>query len=243
MRAMILAAGRGERMRPLTDSCPKPLLPVGGRPLIEWHLLRLARAGLREVVINHAHLGHMIEAALGDGARWGLRIRYSPEREALETAGGIAQALPLLGAAPFLVVNGDVFTDFDFGRARSIAGQMHASRLDAWCVMVPNPAEHPRGDFTLRGGRLLRAADDDTCTFSGVALYQPSLFGGIRAGTRLPLRPILDSLIDASRAGGECHFGQWVDVGTAERLARLDAQCRGGAPIGPALASSSLGAG
>ncbi|HPU50688.1 MAG TPA: nucleotidyltransferase family protein [Burkholderiaceae bacterium] len=226
MRAMILAAGRGERMRPLTDTCPKPLLPVGGRPLIEWHLLRLARAGIREVVINHAHLGHLIEAALGDGARWSLKIRYSPEAQALETAGGIAQALPLLGHEPFLVVNGDVFTDFDFGRAPGIALQMQAARLDAWCVMVPNPAQHPHGDFTVRAGRLLRAQPNDTCTFSGVALYQPSVFAGIAPGTRLALRPILDALIDASRAGAECHDGQWVDVGTVERLAQLDAQCR-----------------
>ena len=231
MRAMILAAGRGERMRPLTDTCPKPLLPVGGRPLIEWHLLRLARAGLREVVINHAHLGHLIEAALGDGARWGLRIRYSPEGEALETAGGIAQALPLLGDEPFLVINGDVFTDFDPGRARSIALQMQAARLDAWCVMVANPAQHPKGDFTLRGGRLWHAAGD-TCTFSGVAVYRPSVFAGIGAGTRLPLRPILDALIDSQRAGGELHAGGWVDVGTAERLAQLDAQCTAKPPPG-----------
>ena len=236
MRAMILAAGRGERMRPLTDTCPKPLLPVGGRPLIEWHLLRLARAGLREVVINHAHLGHLIEATLGDGARWGLRIRYSPEDQALETAGGIAHALALLGEAPFLVVNGDVFTDFDVGRARSIALQMDAARLDAWCVMVPNPAQHPRGDFTLRGGLLMRAAGEDTCTFSGVAVYRPSVFSGIRAGAKLPLRPILDALIDARRAGGEYHAGQWVDVGTVERLALLDAQCRASAPAAVSVA-------
>ena len=224
MRAMILAAGRGERLRPLTDHCPKPLLPVGGRPMIEWHLRRLAAAGIGEVVINHAHLGGLIEARLGDGSRWGLRIRYSPEPLALETAGGIAQALPLLGADPFLVVNGDVFTDFDFGRARTIARQMDAADLAAWCVMVANPAEHAGGDFRLSEGRLLRAAAHaPTRTFSGIAVYRPQVFAAIAPGTRLRLRPVLDALIDEGRIGAEYHGGRWVDVGTPERLAELAA--------------------
>ena len=221
---MILAAGRGERLRPLTDHCPKPLLPVGGRPMIEWHLRGLAAAGIREVVVNHAHLGEQIERHLGDGARWGLRIRYSPEPVALETAGGIAQALALLGPDPFLVVNGDVFTDVDFGRARTIALQMDAAGLAAWCVMVANPAEHAGGDFRLSEGRLLRAAANaPTRTFSGIAVYRPQVFAAIAPGTRLRLRPVLDALIDERRIGAEHHGGRWVDVGTPERLAELAA--------------------
>ncbi|MBU6270339.1 MAG: nucleotidyltransferase family protein [Betaproteobacteria bacterium] len=225
MRAMILAAGRGQRLRPLTDRCPKPLLAVGGRPLIEWHLQRLAAAGVRDVVVNNAHLGRQIEEALGDGARWGLRIRHSPEGTALETAGGIAHALPLLGTEPFLVVNGDVFTDFDFGRAFTIATQMRASDLLAWCVLVDNPAEHPEGDFSLRDGRLLHRAGA-SLTFSGIAVYQPGVFAGLAPGQPQRLRPILDALIDTGRIGAERHGGEWVDVGTPQRLASLDAQCR-----------------
>ncbi len=225
MRTMILAAGRGERLRPLTDTCPKPLLTVGGRALIEWHLLRLARAGLHDVVINHAHLGHLIEETLGDGSRWGLRIRYSPEAQALETAGGIAQALAALGDEPFLVINGDVFADFDLGRAHTIALQIRAARLSAWCVMVANPAQHAGGDFSLREGRIERAGTQ-TRTFSGIAVYEPAVFAGIAAGTRRPLRPLLDAMIDAGRLGGELHPGHWIDVGTAERLAQLDALLR-----------------
>jgi len=224
MRAMILAAGRGERLRPLTDTCPKPLLPVGGRPLIEWHLQRLAAAGVHEVVVNNAHLGQQIEQALGDGTRWGLRIRHSPEGTALETAGGIAHALPLLGHEPFLVVNGDVFTDFDFGRAVTIAAQMQAGALLAWCVLVDNPAEHPEGDFSLQEGRLRHRAGA-SLTFSGIAVYRPEVFSALAPGQRQRLRPILDALIDAGRIGAEHHAGQWVDVGTPQRLASLDAQC------------------
>jgi MurNAc alpha-1-phosphate uridylyltransferase len=226
MRAMILAAGRGERMRPLTDRCPKPLLPVGGKPLIVWHLERLARAGFREVVINHAHLGEQLEAELGDGARWGLSIAWSPEASALETAGGIANALPLLGAQPFLVVNGDIWCDFDFGRARSIALQMDASRLDAWCVLVDNPAHHPRGDFTLDRGWLADRADGLRLTFSGIGIYRPSLFRGIEPGARAALAPLLRAAAGAGRAGAEWHAGRWIDVGTPERLAQLDTELR-----------------
>ena len=171
MRAMILAAGRGERMRPLTDSCRKPLLRAGGRALIEWQLLALRRAGFVDVVINHAHLGVMIEQALGDGSRWGLRIRYSPEREALETAGGIANALPLLGDGPFLVMAGDVHTDFDPARALTIGSQMRAAGLAAWCVLVDNPPHHADGDFALRDGRLVADAAS-RLTFSGIGIYR-----------------------------------------------------------------------
>ncbi len=223
MRAMILAAGRGERMRPLTDTCPKPLLRVGGRALVEWHLLALRRAGIVDVVINHAHLGAAIELALGDGARWGLRIRYSPEGEALETAGGIARALPLLGDGPFLALAGDVFTDFDFARARTIAAQMRAANLDAWCVLVDNPAHHPDGDFALRAGRLV---DDGAprFTFSGIGLYRAALFDGIGAGAKAPLAPLLRAAAARGRAGAEHFGGRWTDVGTPQRLAELDAQ-------------------
>jgi MurNAc alpha-1-phosphate uridylyltransferase len=224
MRAMILAAGRGERMRPLTDRCPKPLLPAGGKPLIVWHLERLVRAGFRQVAINHAHLGAQLEAALGDGSRWGLSIAWSPEAQALETAGGIANALPLLGAAPFLVVNGDVWCDFDPGRARSIALQMDAAALDAWCVLVDNPPQHPGGDFALENGRLLDRATGPRFTFSGIGVYRPSLFAGIGRGARAPLAPLLRAAAAEGRAGAELHTGRWIDVGTPQRLAQLDAQ-------------------
>lgn len=221
MQAMILAAGRGERMRPLTDRCPKPLLPVGGKPLIVWHLERLAGAGFTRVVINHAHLGAQLESTLGDGADWGLRIAWSPETTALETAGGIAQALPKLGEAPFLVVNGDLWTDFDFARASGIVDRMRTHALDAWCVLVPNPPHHPQGDFGLVDARL---RDDGTSrwTFSGIGVYHPRLFAGIARGERAPLAPLLREAARAGRAGAELHRGHWTDVGTPERLAELD---------------------
>ncbi len=220
---MLLAAGRGERMRPLTDACPKPLLRVGGRMLIEWHLLALARAGIAEVVVNHAHLGAQIEQALGDGARWKLRIRYSPEGEALETAGGIARALPLLGDAPFVVAAADVYTDFDYARAHSIAQRMRSDDLLAWCVLVPNPAHHPGGDFGLHDGRLL-AEGEPRYTFSGIGVYRAALFDGVDPTRKAPLAPLLRAAATAGRAGGERHDGRWIDVGTPQRLEALDAQ-------------------
>jgi MurNAc alpha-1-phosphate uridylyltransferase len=225
MRAMILAAGRGERMRPLTDTVPKPLLPVGGRPLIAWHLGRLAAAGVREVVINHAWLGERIEAALGDGRAFGVSIRYSAEGEALETAGGIARALPLLGDAPFLVVNGDVWCDWDVGRARTVAAQLAATDWLAWCVLVDNPAHHPRGDFALRDGRLVDgdAPGAPRLTFAGLGVYAPALFAGVAPGARAPLAPLLRRAAADGRCGAERHAGRWVDVGTPQRLAELDA--------------------
>ena len=225
MRAMILAAGRGERMRPLTDTCPKPLLEVGGRALIAWHLAALAAAGFREVVINHAHLGAMIEQALGGGERWGLSIAYSREPRALETAGGIANALTLLGEDPFLVVNGDIWCDFDFGRARTIAAQMRAARLLAWCVLVDNPAHHPGGDFGIERGRLSEEARP-LRTFSGIGVYRARLFEEVVPGQSAALAPLLRRAIARGRAGAEYHAGRWVDVGTVERLAELDAQLR-----------------
>ena len=225
MRAMILAAGRGERMRPLTDTCPKPLLPVAGRPLIAWRIAALAAAGIREIVINHAHLGTMIEQALGDGARWGVSIAYSREPHALETAGGIANALALLGSSPFLVVNGDIWCDFDFRRCATITAQMRAADLLAWCVMVDNPAHHPAGDFGVDRGMLSLDAKPRR-TFSGIGVYEPALFAPIAAGSRAPLAPLLRAAISQGRAGAEYHAGRWTDVGTVERLAELDAQLR-----------------
>lgn len=228
MKAMILAAGRGERMRPLTDHTPKPLLCAGGKPLIAWHLERIAAAGLREVVINHAHLGAQIEAALGDGARWGLSIRYSPEPEgALETAGGIANALPLLGGdQPFLVVNGDIHCDWDMARATTAPP---ASRL-AHLVLVPNPPHHPQGDFSLRespSGADVTATTKSgvpVFTFSGIGIYRPQMFADIRRGQSAKLAPLLCAAMAAGQVSGELHAGRWADVGTPQRLAELDTE-------------------
>ncbi|MCD6675568.1 MAG: nucleotidyltransferase family protein [Burkholderiaceae bacterium] len=223
MRAMLLAAGRGERMRPLTDACPKPLLRVGGRMLIEWHLLALARAGIVDVVVNHAHLGAQVEQALGDGARWKLRIRYSAEGEALETAGGIAHALPMLGEGPFIVAASDVYTDFDYSRAVAVASRMRAGDLLAWCLLVPNPPHHPSGDFALRDGRLL-ADGEPKLTFSGIGVYRAALFDELDPSRKAPLAPLLRAAAAEGRAGAARHDGRWIDVGTPQRLAALDAQ-------------------
>jgi N-acetyl-alpha-D-muramate 1-phosphate uridylyltransferase len=218
---MILAAGRGERMRPLTDRTPKPLLPVAGRPLIVWHIERLAAAGFRDIVINHAHLGDQIEALLGDGDAWGVHIRYSEEPSgALETGGGIANALPLLGGEPFLVVNGDIFCDWDVSRARTVL----ADGLLAHLVLVPNPAHHPGGDFALTDGML--GAGREKHTFAGIGIYRPEMFAAIGRGQVAKLAPLLDAAMTAGRVSGELHGGRWVDVGTPERLAALDADLR-----------------
>jgi len=218
LKAMLLAAGRGERMRPLTDATPKALLPAGGRPLVAWLIDRLAGEGYTDLVINHAHLGAMIEAALGDGSRFGVRIRYSPEPEALETAGGIANALALLGPAPFLVVNADLHADYPFARLRGAL----RDDADAHLVLVDNPPHHPAGDFALAGGRV---ANDGGAmlTFSGIGVYRPALFDGIRPGTRAALAPLLRAAAARGRVTGERYAGRWVDVGTPDRLARLDA--------------------
>ena len=221
MKAMILAAGRGERMRPLSDEMPKPLLRAGGKPLIAWHIEALVRAGIRDIVINHAHLGFMIEAALADGARYGATIRYSAEGEALETAGGIANALPLLGDEPFAVINGDIACDFDYARLPAIAGAMRARTLRAHLVLVPNPPHHPQGDFALRGGRVL-AEGGAKRTFSGIGVYDPALFAGIVRGAKAKLAPLLRAAMDEGAVSGELHDGRWTDVGTPERLAELD---------------------
>jgi MurNAc alpha-1-phosphate uridylyltransferase len=224
MKAMLLAAGRGERMRPLTDRVPKPLLAVAGRPLIVHLIGSLVTAGFRDLVINHAHLGDALEQALGDGAGWGARIRYSPEPPgALETGGGILQALPLLGAGPFLVVNADIYTDYAFGRLRrDPAGLAHL-------VLVDNPAHHPGGDFALTGDRVGEAGAP-RYTYAGIGLYRPELFLGASPG-RFPLAPLLRAAARAGSVSGERHRGRWFDVGTPARLAEVDALLLAGGRI------------
>ena len=202
-------------MRPLTDATPKPLLEAGGRPLVVWLIEALGRAGFNELVLNVSHLAPLIESALGDGSPYGVRIAYSREAEALETAGGIAYALPLLGNGPFAVVNGDIHTDFDFAKLREPRAAL------AHLVLVDNPVHHPAGDFALAGGRL---ANDGALryTFSGIGIYHPSLFSGIVAGAKCQLAAVLRPQIEAGRVSGEHFRGRWTDVGTPERLAALD---------------------
>ena len=231
MKAMILAAGRGERMRPLTDHTPKPLLPAGGKPLIVWQLERLARAGVRDIIVNHAHLGESIEAALGTGERWGVSIRYSREPQALESAGGIALALDHFRGEPFLVVNGDVFCDFDLSSLAPVAAAMRADPDHvAHLVLVDNPAHHPDGDFALGEARVMPRTDG-AAAFSGIGIYLPSLFASVTPGTKAKLAPLLREAMLSSIVSGEHHRGYWLDVGTPERLAELDARLR--APASP----------
>jgi N-acetyl-alpha-D-muramate 1-phosphate uridylyltransferase len=230
MKAMILAAGRGERMRPLTDAAPKPLLCIGGKPLIQHHLERLAAAGFREIVINTAWLGDMIETALGNGAQFGLAITYSHERpEALETGGGIFNALPLLGSAPFLLVNGDVWTDIDFAALRREPPTGSLAHL----VLVPNPPQHTRGDFLLARG-LVSEGEGMRHTYSGVGIYRSELFAGCTPG-KFPLLPLLRRAIAERRLSGELHAGRWFDIGTVERLAALDAEMLRERPVSPGV--------
>jgi MurNAc alpha-1-phosphate uridylyltransferase len=211
MKAMILAAGRGERMRPLTDTTPKPLLRIGGQTMIERHVHALARVGITELVINYAHLGEQIEKALGDGNAYGVDIRYSPETDgALETGGGIFNALPLLGSDPFLVVNSDIWTDFAFQRLPS-----HPDGL-AHLVMVNNPEHHTQGDFSLSGG-VLSPKGPAMLTFSGIGVYRPELFSECTGGA-FPLAPLLRRAMDAGQVSGEYYGGSWFDIGTPERL-------------------------
>ncbi len=215
MRAMVLAAGRGERLRPLTDDIPKPLIEAGGRPLIAWHLENLARAGIKEVVINLAHLGDRIRESLGNGDRFGLAIQYSQEPPgALETGGGILNALPLLGTDPFLLVNGDCWTDLDLAKLSLVPGDL------AHLVLVDNPAHNPAGDFALDSGRV-RNAGTPMLTYSGIAVLHPTLFRDCGPG-RFPLTPLLRQAADADRAAGARHDGAWFDVGTVERLRILE---------------------
>jgi MurNAc alpha-1-phosphate uridylyltransferase len=219
---MILAAGRGERMRPLTDHTPKPLLAVGGKPLIVWHLERLAAAGYTRIVINHAHLGAQIETALGTGAAFGVSIAYSRETSALETAGGIATALPLIDAEVFAVVNGDIYTDYDFARLAMPMASIARGDARAHLVLVDNPPQHPDGDFALTDARVHLTPDASRLTFSGIGLYHRALFAQIAPHTRAALAPVLRTAIAAGEARGEHYRGRWVDVGTPERLQQLD---------------------
>ena len=226
MKAMILAAGRGERMRPLTDKMPKPLLKVGGKPLIVWHLERLAKAGFKEIVINHAHLGEQIEAALGNGAQWDVSIQYSPENVALETAGGIANALHLLGNEPFLVVNGDTYTEIDFATLTPSPfkgegwGGGEVIR-HAHLMLVDNPPQHPQGDFAIEAD-MLKHTGAQMLTFSGVGVYHPDLFGDIVKGEPAKLALLLRKAIDNNAATAQYYQGVWHDIGTPERLKQLD---------------------
>lgn len=228
MKAMILAAGRGERMRPLTDHCPKPLLQAGGKPLLQWHIEALAEVGICHVAINHAHLGHLIENHFGDGEVLGVQLSYSPEATALETAGGIRQALHLLGGGPFLVVNGDVACGWPMRRALEIAENWKSEQL-AHLVMVPNPTHNPKGDFALQGNTVkLPAPDEAAWTFSGIGVYHPDLFKGLQAGQVAKLAPLLREAMAAGKVQGELFDGFWMDIGTPERLEELNQRLHSG---------------
>ncbi|MCP4695748.1 MAG: nucleotidyltransferase family protein [Gammaproteobacteria bacterium] len=219
MKAIVLAAGRGKRMRPLTNTIPKPLLPVNNKRLIEYHLERLVASGLRDIVINHAHLGAQIEKTLGDGQRYGAKIRYSPEGEQkLGTGGGILHALPLLGQAPFLVVNGDIWCEYDFMPLR------HAPQGLVHLVLVDNPEHNQKGDFALRRGQVL-PGKGPRLTYSGIGVYNPQLFNGCTA-RHFPLSSLIQQAIQAGRATGEYYPGPWIDVGTPARLQRLEKKLR-----------------
>ena len=219
MKAMILAAGRGERMRPLTDTMPKPLLKAGGKPLIQYHIEALRDAGIRELVINHAHLGALLVEYLGSGERLGVCICYSAEPEgALETGGGIRHALPLLGEHPFIVVNGDIWTDYPYQQLRRTpAGLVHL-------VLVDNPEHNPAGDFSLEGDSVTDAGAHKL-TFSGIGLYHPDLFAAAPDGA-FPLAPLLRSAMQEGQVSGEYYPGQWMDIGSPQRLGELDRKLR-----------------
>lgn len=218
--AMLLAAGRGERLRPITDTLPKPLVEIAGKPLIVYHLEALARAGVSNVVINLSWLGEKIRTALGDGGRYGVRIAYSEEGPVpLETGGGIHRALPLLGPAPFLVVNADVWTDMDLNRIPALDED-----ADARLMLAPNPPHHSRGDFGLEGDRVVER-DTERFTYTGIGIYRPGLFAGCAPG-KFPLLPLLKRAIAARRLRGELYRGEWLDIGSPDRLAWLDARER-----------------
>ena len=217
MKAMILAAGLGTRMKPLTDHTPKPLLKVGGIPLIVWHIERLAHDGFKEIVINVAHLGDKMKEALGDGTTWGVKISYSDEQEegCLESAGGIIKALPLLGDETFLVVNGDIFTDYEFLEHRKLA-----DGILAHLILIPNPDHNPEGDFALQNNKIV---DNKQYTFSGIGYYSPKLFDGIPYGKSSTI-PLLRAAMKEGKVTGELFEGEWLDIGTPERLEELNAQ-------------------
>jgi MurNAc alpha-1-phosphate uridylyltransferase len=216
MKAMILAAGRGERLRPLTERLPKPLVEAGGKPLIDWHLQRLAAAGYRDAVINVSHLADQVVAHVGDGGRYGMRVAWSREAEPLETAGGIANARALLGDSPFLLVNSDIYCEYDFARLKDLSLEASLAHL----VLVPNPAHHAAGDFTLESGRVGNGAAP-RYTYAGVAVMSPAIVAGVRTGDKAPLGALLRQAAGEGGLSGELHRGVWTDVGTAERLAEL----------------------
>lgn len=225
MKAMILAAGRGERMRPLTDTTPKPLLQIAGKSLLEYHIEALVQAGITELVINHAWLGEKIEHYLGDGSRYGATIHYSRESEALETAGGIKNALPLLGDQPFIVVNGDIFTDYPFAQLKISAAKL-SSAVQAHLVLVNNPQHHPQGDFYCRNELLFDRqqspkSDELAWTFSGIACYAPAFFAGM-AIAKQALAPMLRFAMAKQQVSGEIYHGDWWDIGTPQRLQELN---------------------
>lgn len=235
MKAMIFAAGRGERMRPLTDTCPKPLLKVRGRPLIVWHILNLVRADIKDIVINHAHLGHLIEETLGDGKQFGAHIVYSAEGSALETAGGIAKARHLLGEEPFLALAADTYCPhFNFEQVKGVLedndvwGHPHPlnKRDIAWLYLVKNPAHNPQGDFALNSFSVINEGEP-RLTFSGIGVYRPAMFDAISAGESAKLATLLREYAARGQVGGELYRGDWTDVGTAERLAELNAPLTG----------------
>ncbi|MEO5934279.1 MAG: N-acetylmuramate alpha-1-phosphate uridylyltransferase MurU [Duganella sp.] len=241
MKAMIFAAGRGERMRPLTDTCPKPLLKVRGRPLIVWHIVNLVRAGITEIVINTAHLGDVIERTLGDGAQFGARLLYSREETALETAGGIATARHLLGEEPFVAVSGDIYCPyFDFEQVKDVLkdedmwGKPYpADRRDVcWLYLVPNPDFHPEGDFGLTMYTLTKDTMDGApkWTFGNIGVYRPDMFDAIAPGQHAKLGPLIRTYIDTRQVGGEVYEGEWHNVGTVEQLEKLNAPLASMAP-------------
>lgn len=235
MKAMIFAAGRGRRMRPLTDTCPKPLLTVRGRPLIVWHILNLARAGITDIVINHAHLGHMLEAKLGDGTRFGVRIHYSAEGAALETAGGIARARHLLGEEPFVALSGDIYIPhFDFEQVKTVledndpwGNPLPLEQRDvAWLYLVNNPPYHPAGDFALNSFSIANEGSP-LYTFANIGVYRPQMFDAITPGAHAGLGPLLREYAARGRVGGEIYRGEWVNVGTAAQLEALNTPLAG----------------
>ncbi len=235
MKAMIFAAGRGERMRPLTDTCPKPLLTIRGRPMIVWQILNLVRAGITEIVINHAHLGHLLEQTLGDGAQLGAQLRYSAETTALETAGGIAQARHLLGEQPFLAISGDIYMPhFDFEQVKTVledndpwGNPLPLDQRDvAWLYLVKNPAHHPDGDFALNSFAIANEGSP-MYTFANIGVYRPQMFDAITPGERVKLGPLLREYVARGQVGGEIYRGEWVNVGTVEQLEQLNAPLAG----------------
>jgi len=228
MKAMILAAGRGERMRPLTNLTPKPLLQVGGKPLIVWQIERLTRAGITELVINHAHLGEQIEAALGDGSQFGASISYSPENPALETAGGVANALPLLGHKPFLVISADIYVECDYRLLADRVADLQDGTL-AYLWMVNSPDWHARGDFSLVNGKL-HLEGEERLTYSNLGLFHPEFFAGIAPGTKFPMLPLFQQAIAAGKLKGARYSGLWDNIGTPSQLSALDDMLRNHQP-------------